>query len=89
MPDKSITAIVLTENTDYAQRNIVQLNAYSVVRESYLVINESNASSSPNYKIITKSVGSTKLFKEIYEKCKSKYILFRNGNSWIYVTENS
>jgi len=90
MLDKSITAFILTENTDFAQKNIEQLNGYNVIRDSYLVISESNASQPPNYEIIkTKSVGSSKLFKEIYEKCKSKYILLLNGNSWIDVSENS
>jgi glycosyltransferase involved in cell wall biosynthesis len=90
MLDKSITAFVLTEDTDFAQKNIEQLNSYNVIRDSYLVISESNASQPPNYEIIkAKSVGSSKLFKEIYEKCKSKYILLLNRNSWIDVSENS
>jgi len=90
MVDKSITAFVLTEDADFAQRNIEQLNDYNVVRESYLVFSESNASSLPNYKIIkTKSSTDSKLFKEIYEKCKSKYILLLNGNTRIDVSENS
>jgi glycosyltransferase involved in cell wall biosynthesis len=90
MLDKSITAFVLTEDIEYAQKNIEQLNAYNVILDSYLVISESNASLPPNYGTIkTKSVGSSKLFKEIYEKCKSKYILLLNGNSWIDVSENS
>ena len=67
MVDKSITAFVLTENTDSAQKNIEQLNAYNIIRNSYLVISESNTSPPTNYEIIkTKSVGSSKLFKEIY-----------------------
>jgi len=90
MINKSITAFVLTEDTDFAQNNIEQLNDYNVVRESYLVISESNASSLPNYKIIkTKSAVGSKLFKEIYEKCKSKYILLLNGNTRIDVSEKS
>jgi glycosyltransferase involved in cell wall biosynthesis len=90
MVNKSITAFVLTENTDFAQKNIEQLNDYNVVRDSYLVISESNASSSPNYKIInTDSAAGSKLFKEIYEKCKSKYILLLYGNTRIDVSENS
>ncbi len=90
MVDKSITAFVLTEDTDIAQKNIEQLNDYNVVRDSYLVISESNASLSPNFKLIkTNSAGSSKLFNEIYEKCKSKYILLLNGNSRIDVSENS
>jgi len=89
MVDKLITVFVLTKDADFAQRNIEQLNDYNVVRESYLVISESNASSSPNYKIIkTKSATDSKLFKEIYEKCKSKYILLLNGNSRIDVGEH-
>jgi len=90
MLDKSITTFVLTEDTDFAQKNIEQLNAYKVVLDSYLVISEANVSYPPNYEIIkTKSSGSSKLFKEIYEKCKSKYILLLNGNSRIDVSENS
>ena len=90
MVDKSITAFVLTEETDFAQKNIEQLNSYTVVRESYLVISESNASSPPNHELIkTKSVASSNLFKEIYEKCKSNYILLINGNSRVDVSENS
>jgi len=90
MPDKSITAFVLTEETDYTKQNIEQLSSYNIVRESYLVISEANASQSNNFKvIITKSLGSSNLFKEIYEKCKSKYILLINWNSWIDVSENS
>jgi len=90
MLDKSITAFVLTEDTDFAQKNIEQLNAYNVIRDSYLVISESNASTLPDFEIIkTKSVRSSKLFKEIYEKCKSKYILLLNGDSRINVSENS
>jgi len=90
MINKSITAFVLTENTDFAQRNIEQLNDYNVVRDSYLVISESNPSSSPNYNIIkTNSAACSNLFKEIYEKCKSKYILLLNGNTRIDVSENS
>ena len=66
MVNKSITAFVLTENTDFAQKNIEQFNAYSLVRESYLVISKSNASSSLKYKTIkTISAGSSNLFKEI------------------------
>jgi hypothetical protein len=90
MLDKSITAFVLTEDTVFAQKNIEQLNDYNLIRDSYLVISESNASLPPNYEIIkTKSVGSSKLFKEIYEKCKSKYILLLTGNSRIDVSEKS
>jgi hypothetical protein len=90
MVDKSITAFVLTEDTDIAQKNIEQLNGYNVVRDSYLVISESNVLSSQNYKIIkTKSAAGSNLFKEIYEKCKSKYILLLNGNSRIDVSEKS
>jgi len=90
MADKSITTFVLTEDTDIARKNIEQLNNYNVVRESYLVVSELNTSSSPNYKIIkTKSAGSSNLFKEIYEKCKSKYILLLDGNSRIDVSEKS
>lgn len=88
MVDKSITAFVLTEDTDIAQKNIEQLNTYNVVQESYLVFSESNASSSQIYKIIkSKSASSSKLFKEIYEKCKSKYILLLKGNTRIDVSE--
>ncbi|MGB5894755.1 MAG: glycosyltransferase family A protein [Ignavibacteriaceae bacterium] len=90
MLDKSITAFVLTEDTDFAQKNIEQLNTYDVVRHSYFVISESNAWPPPNYEIIKiKSASSSKLFKEIYEKCKSKYILLLNENSTIYVSEYS
>jgi len=90
MVDKSITAFVLTEDTDIVQKNIEQLNDYNVVRELYLVISESNASSSPNYKIvITKSATGSKLFKEICEKCNSNFILLLNGNTRIDVSENS
>ncbi len=90
MVDKSITAFVLTEDTDIAQKNIEQLNTYNVVQESYLVFSESNASSSQIYKIIkSKSASSSKLFKEIYEKCKSKYILLLKGNTRIDVSEKS
>jgi len=90
MPDNSITAFVLTEETDYTKQNIEQLSSYNIVRESYLVISESNSSQSNNFKvIITKSLGSSNLFREIYEKCKSKYILLINWNSWFDVSENS
>ena len=90
MVNKSITAFVLTEDSDIARKNFEQLNAYSVVRDSYLAISESATSSSPIHKIIkTKSAGSSKLFKEIYEKCESKYILLLNGNSRIDVSEDS
>jgi len=90
MVDKSITAFVLTEDTDFAQKNIEQLNDYNVVQESYLVISDANASSSPNYNIIkTNSAAGSKLFNEIYEKCKSKYILLLNGNTRIDVSEKS
>jgi hypothetical protein len=90
MVDKSITAFVLTEDTGLARKNIEQLNAYNVVRESYLVLSESNPSSSQIYKTIkTKSASSSKLFKEIYEKSKSKYILLLSGNTRIEVNENS
>lgn len=90
MVDKSITAFVLTKDVDVAQKNIEQLNNYNVVRDSYLVVSESNAPSSPNYKTIkTRSATGSKLFKEIYEECKSKYILLLIGNSRIDVSENS
>ena len=90
MVNKSITAFVLTEDSDIARKNFEQLNAYSVVRDSYLAISESATSLSPIHKIIkTKSAGSSKLFKEIYEKCESKYILLLNGNSRIDVSEDS
>jgi hypothetical protein len=88
MFNKSITAFVLTEDTDFAQKNIAQLDVYNVVRDSYLVINESNASLPPDLKIIKRSTGSSELFKEIYEKCESKYILLLNRNSWVDVSEN-
>ena len=90
MVDKSITAFALTENNDFAQKNIEQLNSYNVVRDSYLVTSESKASLPPNYEIIkTKSTGNSKLFKEIYEKCKSNYILLLDWNSRIDVSEKS
>ena len=90
MLDKSITVYVLSENTDYTKLNIEQLSSYNVVRETYLVISESNSSQSHSYKAIkTESPGSSNLFKEIYEKCKSKYILLINWNSWFDISENS
>jgi len=90
MVDKSITAFVLTEDADFAQKNIEQLNAYNVIRDSYLVISELNASSSLISDIIkTKSSASSKLFKEIYEKCKSNYILLLIGNTRINVSVKS
>jgi len=90
MVEKSITAFVLTEDTDFAQMNIEQLNAYNVIRDSYLVISDSNVSSSPNYEIIkTKSAASSYLFNEIYDKCKTNYILLLGGNSRINVSEKS
>jgi GT2 family glycosyltransferase len=90
MLNKYITAFVLTEDSDIARKNFEQLNAYNVVQDSYLAISESATSSSPIHKIIkTKSAGSSKLFKEIYEKCESKYILLLNRNSRIDVSEDS
>ena len=90
MVNKSLTAFILTENSDIARNNIEKLNAYNVVQDSYLVISESNVSPTPIYKIIkTKSAYCSKLFKEIYEKCESKYILLLNGNSRIDVSEDS
>ena len=90
MVDKSITAFVLTEDNNFAQKNIEQLNSYNLVRETYLVIGESDDSSQLNYEIIkTKSAGSSKLFKKIYDKCKSNYILLLDGNTRIDVSEDS
>jgi len=90
MLNKSITAFVLTEDTKVAQKNIEQLNAYNVIGDSFLVISESNPSFPPNFEIVkTKSSGSSKLFKEIYEKCKSKFILLLYGNFRIDISENS
>lgn len=90
MLNKFITAFLLTEDIELAQQKIDELNSYSVVSESYMVISEYNNLQSPNYNIIKrKSAGGSKLFNEIYKKCKSKYILLMDNSSSIEVSENS
>jgi len=65
MVNKSLTAFILTENSDIARNNIEKLNAYNVVQDSYLVISESNVSPIPIYKIIKTNFAWTHHFEAL------------------------